>query len=816
MSSRREEKLMRTTRRLKCACVYSILCVLTGNAATTIGAELDHGLFRAIRDRDDSRIERLLRQATPVNLRSPNGTTPLMVAAVHGSRDCVDMLLQHNADPNAANDRGVTALLWAVSDLAKVELLVNHGANVNARSALGNTPLLVATSISDATAVVEHLLAHGADLTARNVRGTSTLANACGAGNLAAIELLLSQADAAGSLDELIGDDGSSLLETAASLGTLEIVNLLCDHLAATHEGQLPDTGQAVNAALRAQHVDIACVLIERGANTDRRMGSVPSILFAAYNETGDPSALEALIKKGADIKARNDFDETALTWARRRGHPELIDTLVEVGALDEPDETPEIPQRAVNLHAGNRQQLFTDAVNKSIALLQRSSDVFLKERTSCVSCHHQSLPAVAIGWARDRGLPIDQASVTRMVRRYERQLGGNEVFINRCFQVDNPAPNPPRYLGWGSWGYSALGYPRSDVTDATAWYLAALQRPDGHWTSNMLRPPIGDGDFTATVLAMQVLQLYPISSRASEFRDRIERAARWLETTPARSPQERVYQLLGLGWAGRPPAELESLADRLRKDQRDDGGWSQLPNLASDAWATGQTLVALRIAGGVPESDPAYQRGLEFLMNTQFDDGSWFVQSRSWPFQEPFESGFPYGRDQWVSAGATAWSAMAITLAIEPSQTRLPALSVGNVDAEQVEYRNDAADSQPKSEATSSRRVSFIADVQPIIARSCLGCHSGDEPKGTLAMTELAPLLQGGETGVAAIVPGVSTESLMVLAAAGKSDELHMPPLDQRKKYPPLSAEELEMLKRWIDTGASWPDGLELKPAPY
>ena len=129
----------------------SIACVITAIAVAATGAEMDHALFRAIRERDDDRIERFLRQGIPVNVRSSDGTTPLMVAALHGSPGCVEMLLQHGADPNVANDRGVTALLWAVSDLAKVDLLVDYGAKVNARSDLGNTPLLVAASISNAT-----------------------------------------------------------------------------------------------------------------------------------------------------------------------------------------------------------------------------------------------------------------------------------------------------------------------------------------------------------------------------------------------------------------------------------------------------------------------------------------------------------------------------------------------------------------------------------------------------------------------------------------------------------------------------------------
>ena len=78
---------------------------------------------------------------------------------------------------------------------------------------------------------------------------------------------------------------------------------------------------------------------------------------------------------------------------------------------------------------------------------------------------------------------------------------------------------------------------------------------------------------------------------------------------------------------------------------------------------------MALHIAGGMKTTHPAYQRGLEFLLRTRFDDGSWFVQSRTWPFQPHFDSEFPHGRDQWISASATAWATMAMTLAVKPRE---------------------------------------------------------------------------------------------------------------------------------------------------
>ena len=96
---------------------------------------------------------------------------------------------------------------------------------------------------------------------------------------------------------------------------------------------------------------------------------------------------------------------------------------------------------------------------------------------------------------------------------------------------------------------------------------------------------------------------------------------------------------------------------------QRADGGWSQLSTLPSDAYATGEALVALVESGAMTATDPVYQRGVQFLLNTQFADGSWFVKSRAIPLQPHFESGFPFGKDQFISAAGSNWAAMALAL---------------------------------------------------------------------------------------------------------------------------------------------------------
>jgi hypothetical protein len=66
-----------------------------------------------------------------------------------------------------------------------------------------------------------------------------------------------------------------------------------------------------------------------------------------------------------------------------------------------------------------------------------------------------------------------------------------------------------------------------------------------------------------------------------------------------------------------------------------------------------------------VATTDAAYQRGVRFLLGTQQENGSWYVRTRALAFQPSFDAGFPGGHDQFVSAAASGWATMALTLAL-------------------------------------------------------------------------------------------------------------------------------------------------------
>lgn len=98
---------------------------------------------------------------------------------------------------------------------------------------------------------------------------------------------------------------------------------------------------------------------------------------------------------------------------------------------------------------------------------------------------------------------------------------------------------------------------------------------------------------------------------------------------------------------------------------------------------------------------------------------------------------------------------------------------------------------------------VVFVRDVQPIFQRACLRCHGPEKQKGEFRVDIRQITLQGGESYAPNIVPGKSADSPLIRFVAGTGD-LVMPPEGDR-----LTAAEIEMLRRWIDQGAKWPDAV-------
>jgi ankyrin repeat protein/mono/diheme cytochrome c family protein len=754
----------------------------------------------AVHRRDAARIRSMLAGQPDVLARDGDGNTALHWAALNGDSRLVKELLKSGALATATNHVGATPLLYAVGNVDSARALLESGAEVNRASKFGTTPLLAAARYPQSSAVVRLLLDRGADAQAKEKSGLNALGAAADTGDLTTFKLLL----AAGvKPDNVI---------RPAMMGHREIVETALNSGAdlKTDGGH---AGHALNFALYGQQPEIARLLIERGADLNLRSPRgehhTPPILWAAYNESGDASVARLMIEKGVDVNILSALGDSALDWARARNNRALEKVLLEAGARAGSAARKQkiIPNRELPADYNALDPLIRQSASRAISLLHRSSDVFLqsgvvKEQT-CVSCHQQTLPAVAFAWARERGLPIDETSIARQVQDQVRYWKQDDKVV-KTYEMIRPQPDTAILLGYGLLGLSALRYPADSLTEAMAWYLAATQRPDGSWPTADYRPPMEDGPIQGAAFAVRALQLYPLAGREPELKQRIGRACDYLAKARPVTFNQQVFQLLGLSWAGADQEQLRLLAKDIVERQRADGGWPQLDGLPSDSWATGQALVALNTAGSVAVSDPAFQKGIRFLLRTQFEDGSWYVRSRAWPFQPHFESEFPHGKDQWISAGGTAWATMALLL----TQPRIEKAVATDWMAAKVPRGRRSAVATPGDSvepAAVKNAVDFSRDIEPLLNRSCAACHGGDRKTGRFSIATREAILKGGQSGEPALLPGNSGASKLVRMVTDQVEDLEMPPLAKRGKYPALNRDEVTLVKSWIDQGLPW-----------
>jgi N-acyl-D-amino-acid deacylase len=379
--------------------------------------------------------------------------------------------------------------------------------------------------------------------------------------------------------------------------------------------------------------------------------------MMAASATEPDPSLVQLFIDKGADVSARDDSGRTALDWALLQGDTAAAQVLRKAGAVAfAPPSTPPVPASVPRTPRA--------AVEVALARLQPIGPRFV-EGGKCISCHHQTLPSIAVALASVRGATVD----TQLARHPDQatlSLWGpirDELLLGRVSQIA---------IGGfvGTAGYALLGFaeektPSNLLTDALTVDLAAQQRPDGSWNVGDIRPPLFDTSaIHYTALAIRGLDTYMPAGRHVEAMSRIARGRQFLEQATPRHTQDEAFKLLGLVWSKASTTEISRQRDRVLELQRADGGWGQRPTMRPDAYQTGQVLYAL-YASGVPAASSAYQKGVQFLLRNQLEDGTWFVQSRAFAFQPYFETGFPHGTNQFVSAAATSWATIALTYAM-------------------------------------------------------------------------------------------------------------------------------------------------------
>jgi N-acyl-D-amino-acid deacylase len=302
-------------------------------------------------------------------------------------------------------------------------------------------------------------------------------------------------------------------------------------------------------------------------------------------------------------------------------------------------------------------------AVVKALQRIEKGLSNYPKHR-QCFSCHHQAMGVIAMAAAQKHGFEVEAELIQKQVD-FSLKTFRNRSTIAKGRGVGGDSTSVVYVLHM----FAAVERPGDDTSAALVEYLLVKQRQDGSWPIAPFgdRPPTMGSLFTNVGLAMAVLNKYSPAKDAAgaeSLQKRIDAALDsgrlWLLANKPVSTEDKVFHLRGLVDAGADAKLIEAARDRLVVDQREDGAWGQLAHMSGDAYATATALVTLRRAG-LATTNKAHQKGVQYLIDSQLDDGAWFVQTRSKPLQKFFDNGDHGGKSQFISFAATNWAVLAL-----------------------------------------------------------------------------------------------------------------------------------------------------------
>lgn len=316
---------------------------------------------------------------------------------------------------------------------------------------------------------------------------------------------------------------------------------------------------------------------------------------------------------------------------------------------------------------AATHQQI-DQTVERAAKYLRAECASWLDTR-KCAACHHAGMPLWALAEAGQHGYAIDKKFVSD---RIESLLGSKEKLLaSRIFPnpADKPDPRPQGrglnmglpFLAVAARALPALEEGQKQSLQLIAEEIVKKQQHDGSWEffAGLRRPPMNESQTTDVAWIIMALAAETGKDSPEPQQAALANGIAWLETAkPADLHQDKALKVLLAARAGHPREKMQATIDELFALQRADGGWSQtVPEPKSDAFATGQTLYALALAGYTAER-PEIQRAINFLVATQAPDGSWPMISRSTPNGEPGSSKLLTP----INCGAASWAVMGLS----------------------------------------------------------------------------------------------------------------------------------------------------------
>ncbi len=287
-------------------------------------------LLQAIKDNELPQVETLLKAGADIKTADSDSDNVLMYAALYSTVDCMQLLLQKGADPNAKNKLGETAILWCTHDLQKTKLLLDHKADVNSKTTTGNTAFLAACVGPSQTEMIRLMLQHGADPLVRNNRKSTSLMQVAQFGDTVAAKLLLGK----GVDINAKGPDGFTALHLAIKLENKNMVYWLL------RQGADPDAHDDYRATplgyavLSNDLVMVKTFIPLTNAINEQDIDSTTALMWATYHEYDNPDIIRALLDAGASVAPKDKKGQTVLDWALKKGNTATVEVLKKAGAV--------------------------------------------------------------------------------------------------------------------------------------------------------------------------------------------------------------------------------------------------------------------------------------------------------------------------------------------------------------------------------------------------------------------------------------------------------------------------------------------------
>ena len=299
-------------------------------------------LHQAAAAGDKEQVRKLLAQGADVHAKDEDGRTPLHTAAWYGRKDVVAVLLAQGANINETDGSGQTPLHLAANygEKSVPELLLAQGAQINPKDNAGNTPLHAAADRPEVSNdLLELLIAKGADVKARNEAGQTPLHRVSMIRRQdKRIELTAEILLAHGAEVDAKDKSGCTPLHFAVESGHKELVNLLVAK-GADVKATAADGTTLLHQAVKSEQLEMVEWSLSRGIDINSAGSDGRTALHQALaappnaNSISINSIVEALIARGADVKARDVRGNTPVQIAVGHNRKDAIRLLLDKGA---------------------------------------------------------------------------------------------------------------------------------------------------------------------------------------------------------------------------------------------------------------------------------------------------------------------------------------------------------------------------------------------------------------------------------------------------------------------------------------------------